>query len=56
MTKEKVIIHNSCPTFALARRKPSFAMFFGIADSDITVVKQEIWFHLKSEQKRKTCP
>jgi hypothetical protein len=56
MTKENALILQFCSTFALAKRKPSFATFFGIADSDIRVVKQKSWFHLKSEQTRKTCP
>jgi hypothetical protein len=53
MTKENRLFCKIQSTFALARRKPSFATFFGIADSDRRVVNQKSWVHLKSEQNEK---
>jgi hypothetical protein len=42
MTKENRLFCKIQSTFALARRKPSLATFFGIAVSDIRVVKQRL--------------
>jgi hypothetical protein len=55
MTKEKGILSKIQSTFALARRKPSFATFFGIAESDIRVVKQRLVL-LKIRTEKSNCP
>jgi hypothetical protein len=56
MTKEKPSVWNRRVIFALAKRKPSFATFFGIADSDRRVVNQKKLGSLKIGTERKTCP
>jgi hypothetical protein len=55
MTKENRLFCKIQSTFALARRKPSFATFFGIAVSDNRVVNPKLG-SLKIGTERETCP